>query len=147
MSKAKRLQPVVDAAQQNSDDAARVRGDNRQQLVMKQQQLDELVAYRDEYARGLKYKSKSGLNAMQMRDYNLFLNRLNLAIEQQLLALEGACRDIETSKQDWLGKHRRASVIDKVVDRHRQQERQDHARQEQQESDEQALRGPRRENG
>jgi len=147
MSKAKRMQPVARVAQQNSDDAARVLSDSRQQLAVKEQQLEELVAYRDEYANGLKHKSRNGLNATQMRDYKQFMNRLNLAIEQQQLALEGASREIETSKQDWLGKHQRARVIDKVVDRHQQQERQDHARQEQRESDEHALRTPRRDNG
>lgn len=146
MSKAKRMQPVAEVAQQDSDAAARVLADYRKQLAMKQGQLDELVAYRDEYALGLRHKSRSGLNAVQMRDYNQFLNRLNLAIKQQQLALEGACREFESSKQDWVGKQRRARVIDNVVDRHRLQEQRDHAQQEQQENDEHALRMPRREN-
>jgi flagellar FliJ protein len=146
MSKAKRMQPVARIAQQNADDAARVLADSRRQLTAKQQQLDELIAYRDEYARGLEQKSKGGLTAMQMRDYNQFLSRLNLAIEQQQLALEGAYREIESSKRVWLGKHRHARAIDKVVDRHRQREQRDHARQEQQDSDEHAQRRPRRDN-
>ncbi|MGB5305133.1 MAG: flagellar export protein FliJ [Gammaproteobacteria bacterium] len=147
MSKAKRMQPVARIAQQHSDAAARVLEDNRQQLAMKQQQLDELIVYRDEYAQGLRHKSRNGLNATQIRDYNQFLNRLNLAIEQQQLAMETACREIESSKQDWVGKQRRARVMDNVVDRHRQQEQRDHAQQEQLENDEHALRTPRRENG
>ena len=107
-------------------------------------QLDELLSYRDDYANGLHHKGHNGLNAIQIKDYSLFLARLNKAIEQQQVALNSAADKLAASKQVWTEKQQRAKTIDSVVSRYQQVERREQSRRDQHEGDEHAQRLMRR---
>ena len=144
MNSSTRLQPSVELAQQHADDAARKVAECQQAVKDRKLQLDELVGYRVGYTDGLLQKSRAGLNSARMNDYSLFMERLNNAIEQLQVALESAYKDLSTSKRTLLEKLQRLKVLESVVMRHQQSERQVQSRREQKESDDHAQRVARR---
>lgn len=144
MNSCKRMQPVAEMAQQQSDAAAQRVSECNRAYTDKRRQLDELLSYRDDYANGLRDKGRTGLNATQIQDYRLFLERLNKAIDQQQLVLNTAGDKLEASKKLWTEKQQRAKAIESVVSRYRQQERREHSRRDQRECDEHAQRLTRR---
>ena len=144
MNSSTRLQPSVDLAQQHADDAARKVAECQQAVKDRKLQLDELVGYRGEYTDGLLQKSRAGLHSARMNDYSLFMERLNNAIEQLQVALESAYKELATSKRTLLEKLQRLKVLENVVMRHQQSERQVQSRREQNESDDHAQRVARR---
>lgn len=104
------------------------------QLEHQQKQLEDLISYRDEYVAGFEQAGKAGLSCVQLRDYQVFLSRLDTAIlqqQQQLLACRQKC---EQSQAEWQDKHGRSKMIDKVVENRRQTEnrRQDELEQREQ---------------
>ena len=144
MRSSKRMQPVAQNARKRADEAARHVAECQRQLEDRQAKLDELLGYRDDYAHGLQEKGRGGLGAVQVNDYNLFMVRLNKAIEQQLIVLENTRRDLEASKQKWLDKQQRARALDTVVARYERHEQHLQSRREQQENDEYTRRRLRR---
>lgn len=144
MNACKRMKPVAEFAQQQADAAAQSVAECNRVCTDIQKQLDELLCYRDDYANGLCDKGRTGLNAIQIKDYRLFLVRLNKAIEQQQLVLDSATARLAASRQIWVEKQQHAKAIDSVVTRYQQQERRERSRCDQRESDEHAQRLRRR---
>jgi len=140
MNKSKRLQPVAEIAQQKADEAASRIAESRQKIKDRKQQLDELVEYREDYTNGLQHKRQAGLNAAQMNDYILFMERLNLAINQQQVSLDSAYSELSANRRAWQEKQQRARALENVVSRHQLSEQQAQSRREQKESDEHAQR-------
>lgn len=138
MNSGKRMQPVAEMAQQQADAAAQGVAECNRAYATMCKQLDELISYRDDYANGLRDKSCRGFNAMQIKDYRLFLERLSRAIEQQQDIVNSAAVKLAASKQLWMAKQQRAKAIDAVVSRHQQAERREQSRREQSEGDEHA---------
>ena len=146
MNSCKRMQPVAEMAQQQADTAALSVAECNRVYATMREQLDELLSYRDDYASGLQQKSCQGFNALQIKDYQLFLERLNKAIEQQQDVLNSAGVQLAASKQVWIEKRQRAKAIDSVVCRYQQVEQREQLRREQHEGDEHAQHFLRRQN-
>jgi flagellar FliJ protein len=144
MNACKRMQPVAALAHQQADVAAQSVAEYGLSYENMQKQLDELLSYRNDYAEGLHRKGHNGLNAVQIKDYRLFLARLNMAIEQQQLALNKAADQLADSRQVWIEKKQRAKALDSVVSGYQQTEQREQSRRDQHESDEHAQRLVRR---
>ena len=135
MKGSKRLKPVAKFARQRERDAARQLGSDLRQAELEQKQLDDLIAYREQYEANFQAAGKQGLNAVQLRDYQLFLKRLDTAIEQQQQKLNNSRDHCEQSKSEWQDRHGNSKIIDKVVENRKQAEDQTLERQEQREQD------------
>ncbi len=135
MKRSRRLHPVAKFARQQERDAARSLGDSLRQAEQQQKQLDALVNYRDQYVAGFQSAGKEGLTAVQLRDYQLFLSRLDTAITQQQQKLEDSRKGCEQSQAEWKDKHGHSKMIDKVVESRNQDENREMERQEQREQD------------
>ena len=140
MKSSTRLQPVLEMARDSEQAAARVLADARARADAATEKLHELETYREEYAEGLRVKTATGLNAMQMQDYQIFLARLDAAIRQQQQVVAGLEGDASRARQAWLQQRQRLGALDKLSDRHRRRERADSERREQAEGNEHALR-------
>jgi len=147
MKPSKRLRPIVDMARESEQLAARGLTEARNSVTAAEQKLAELEAYRNEYIEGLQYKTDAGLNALQMKDYQVFLGRLDAAIRQQQQVLAGLKAEAGHARQGWLQEKQRLSALDKLSDRHINRERLASERIEQAESNEHAMRQWRRVNG
>ena len=144
MKSSTRLRPVIDQARESEQAAARLLADAMGRLDQAAEKLAELENYRNEYLQGLHYKTQAGLNALQMKDYQVFLGRLDTAIRQQQQVLLGLEQETGNARQNWLREKQRLGALDKLSDRHLQREQVERERHEQAEANEHALRHWRR---
>lgn len=135
MDRTSKLQPIAKIRKQQEDNAGRVHGESLRQVQQQQQQLDELIDYREQYASDFQAASKSGLSAVQMQEYRLFISRLDDAIMQQQQHVLNGQNRCETSKQDWLQKRSKRKMINKVVESRQQAEAQRKQKREQKEQE------------
>lgn len=140
MTRSRRMQPVQNVAHNREQSAVQKLGQSQQYLAAQQAKLDELRSYRDQYTKDFEASGGGGLGATRLRDYRVFLNRLNQAISQQeALLTQCSCQHEETRLQ-WLQTRTHSQAIDKVVQRFDAEERRLQERREQKEQDEHAAR-------
>lgn len=138
------MQPVQRLAEGREKDAVARLGQSQQYLDAQKAKLDELRAYREQYARDFAASAENGLDAGRVRDYRIFLNRLGEAIRQQEVLVTQSLSAHEQTRQAWVETRSQMQAIDKVVERYRVDERKQHERREQREADERAQRPPKR---
>jgi flagellar FliJ protein len=141
------MQIVADSAQERMQEAAARLAGARNRFEQKQEKLRELERYREEYLQGLQHKSRAGLGALQMRDYNVFLDRLNAAIRQQWSILESVRQEIDRCVQQWQDAHQRCNALARVVENKLQTERLMDERRAQKEENEFAQQAWQRDTG
>jgi flagellar FliJ protein len=135
MKNSRRLQPVARFAHQQERNAARQLGDSLRQVEQLQKKLDDLIEYREQYVAGLKAAGEQGLSVVQLRDYQLFLRRLDSAIMQQRQQLLSSRQQCQHSQNEWHNKHDHSKMIDKVVENQKLAESRKLDEQEQREQD------------
>lgn len=140
MTRSKRMQPVKRVAQNREQNAVQKLGQSQQNLDAQRARLEELRAYRDQYARDFELSGGSGLDATRIQDYRAFLNRLGEAIRQQETLIEQCCSQHEQTRQQWIETRTHSQAIDKVVSRYRREEHRQQDLKEQREQDERSLR-------
>lgn len=133
MSRTNRLQPIAKISRQHERNAARLHGDVIRQADQQQKQLDELISYRNQYLKAFQSAGKSGISAIQMRDYRLFINRLDEAITQQQQSVTNGQQECEVSQENWMDKRNQSKMINKVVENRQQLEHQQREKREQRE--------------
>ena len=135
MKSSRRLGPVARLARQHERNAARQLGGSLQRAEQQQKQLDDLIDYRDQYVADFQAAGKEGLTAIQLRDYQLFLSRLDAAIRQQQQNLAASQQNCEQSQAEWHDKRGHSKMIDKVVENRKMAEERKLNEQEQREQD------------
>lgn len=135
MARSKKLQPVADLAKQNENTAARNHGSVLRELQQHENQLNELLNYREQYLTALQTAGQTGLSAIQLQDYRLFLKRLDDAIKQQQQNVNNERQNCESSQNQWMDKRNRSKMINKVVKNRKKVEDQDLDKREQREQD------------
>lgn len=138
MKSSRRLGPVARLARQRERNAACHLGDTMRQAEHQQKQLDDLIGYRDEYVADFKQAGEAGLSCVRLRDYQVFLSRLDTAILQLQQQLAASRRNCEQSQVEWQDKRGRSKMIDKVVENRRQVESRRQDELEQREQDDRA---------
>ncbi len=139
-NRSKRLRPVAEVAQRREQDAARVLKESRDTLRQYETQLENLKAYRQEYVLGFQQASVSGMGAGRMKDYLVFLSKLDDAINQLEAVMATTREDYERDRTQWVAKRARLKALDEVIARFRMEERRDEIRREQRDTDERAQR-------
>ncbi len=140
MTRSRRIRPVVKLARNSEHDAAVNLGLAQRRLSEAKLRLEELLRYREEYSQRFSHSGGQGLRGVDFAEYRMFLNRLNLAIEQQRHQIETIRIETEQQRQAWLGKHVRAEALGKVEERYRREEAHVEDKREQKEMDEYASR-------
>ena len=138
MTRSKRMQPVQRLAQNREQDAVKELAQSQQSLDAQQAKLEELRAYRDQYASDFETSVGAGLDATRVQDYRVFLNRLGEAIRQQEAVLAQCRARHEQTRRKWVASRTHSQAIDKVMHNYRQEEHRQRERREQQEQDERA---------
>jgi flagellar protein FliJ len=141
MSKPFPLQSLLDLAHHGSNAAAMqlgvVNGHDREM----QQRLQVLLEYRGEYSARLASVAQTGMHSVGWRNFREFIDKIDVAIEQQRKLVEMARLQVETGQRHWHTQQRRLKSFDTLSQRHRAAERKNEARQEQKEQDDFALKG------
>ena len=133
MNSSSQLQPVANLAKHSERSAARKHGDVLREFKQQQQQLEELIKYRKQYFENFQQAGKAGLSIVQVRDYQLFLSRLDQAIAQQQQQVQQHQAVTRQSQANWMDKRGKSKMLDKVVAGRLQQEQQAAEKQEQRE--------------
>lgn len=139
MTKSQRMKPLTRVATSRERSAARELGEFRRALAAAEAKYTELVSYREEYSRQLQQSGGGGIDAQQMRDYRVFLARLNEAIGHQQASVDQHRREYEKRRRLWSDARVRSKALDKVVERYQKEENTTAERREQAESDERSI--------
>lgn len=134
------LQSVLDLSHMKLDEATKRLGE----LIADQQQTAErvelLVRYRDEYQARFLAAAREGLGREQWRNYQAFLDRLDVAIAQAQQMAARSRQMMAEGQQDWLQKKGRVQAFDTLAQRHDARVNYAEGRQEQKDLDEHASR-------
>lgn len=137
MKSSKKLKPIASLAKQNERGAARDHGNVLRALQQQENQLNELISYRDEYINTFNSAGANGISVIQYQDYSLFLRRLDDAIKQQRQLVTNGRADCDQSKSKWLEKRSRSKIVNKVVEKRQLNETRQQEKREQRESESQ----------
>ncbi|MDE2049523.1 MAG: flagellar export protein FliJ [Gammaproteobacteria bacterium] len=101
-----------------------------------QAKLDELEAYRGAYVRDFARRAESGMSGAGVREYQVFLSRLDEALRQQNQILAQARLQRGAELESWRNAARRASAVGNLASHWQAEERYVAEKIEQKESDE-----------
>lgn len=138
--RSRRMQPVARHAEQKEQDAVRLFVTAQQALGEAEQQLQQLLTYREEYAAGNTAAAQSGQRMQQVRNFQAFIDSLGKAIAQAHLNIESKKQVCERYRQAWLKTRSRSQALNLVVEKYQLDERRQQEQQEQKEQDEHAQR-------
>lgn len=131
MKQSRRIDPLLNRAQDTEDAAARVLADRQSTLAQHEAQLVELRRYADEYGNS----QMSATSPAQLANRRAFIDRLQSAVEQQSRAVDNSRQTVEVERGRLLLASRDKQVLEQLAASYRAQERQVDERRSQRELD------------
>lgn len=131
-----KLQTVLDVTQKRFDDAERKLQQANALLRAETEKLQLIINYRKEYEQKLLAAQKSGLSVTQWRDFQVFIGKLDVAIEQQQQTIIRTQAFVHSAQLQWEEQRKKLKGFELLAEQHRQQEVQKENRREQKQSDE-----------
>jgi flagellar protein FliJ len=105
-------------------------------VLAAQAKLDELEAYRAAYVRDFSRRVESGMNGANMREFQLFLGRLDEALRHQVQILGQTQLKRTAELESWRTAARRAAAVGNLASHWQAEERRAVEKVEQKEADE-----------
>ncbi|MFT5451481.1 MAG: flagellar FliJ protein [Enterobacterales bacterium] len=136
IKKSARLKPVEQLAEKKAVTATEQMVSARTVHTEHEIKYKELVTYRFEYIEQYQTRAKVGIQSGQLQQYQQFISRLDVAIEQQRAVVSQSLMLLEQSQNHWKDKNSHKRAINKAVDRFKKQENLTTERNEQDASDE-----------
>lgn len=133
------LDSLIEFATRQTDEAARNLGRLLASEREGQHRLELLQRYRREYEARFVTAARQGLSREEWRNFQIFLYRLEQAVEAQTRDLDQAQGRSESGKAEWISQRNRLKAYDALSARQQQQQLIDQARREQRQSDEHAA--------
>jgi flagellar protein FliJ len=143
MKRSERMGPVQKVLGGAERDRARDMGSAQQGLAAAESRLQELQQYHGDYLDSFQQTAMAGRNVMALRDFQVFLARLEDAIRQQQQIVAQARQTVAGSTKLWQSAAQRVKAVDSVVDKWQGDERRREDRLDQKDMDERAQRKPR----
>ena len=122
VSPSKRFEPIQRIASSRERKAAAALGDTLKARQDAEQRLTDLYAYRAEYLERYRQARLYGANAAQLKSYQGFLDKLELAITEQEGLTNHAQARCADSKLQWRDDYTRTRVMANVMERLRRGE-------------------------
>jgi flagellar FliJ protein len=133
------IKMLIDLAQDDVDEAARQLGRAQRERTDVEAQLTALIRYRDEYHASFSATAQSGMQAGNWRNFQAFIDTLDMAINQQRRLLAQATSRVEAVKPEWQRQKQKLGSYEVLQARGQAVEARGAARREQRESDEHAA--------
>ena len=115
-----KMDKVATVAKLEAQKSAQEFSESQKSHSEKVAQLEQLMQFKADYERTLTARGSEGMDARQFQDYRLFLTRLNEAIAQQTLELQGSEASLSAVREEWVSKSQRNQALDQLVeDRHK----------------------------
>ena len=137
------MAPVQKVLDRKEKDRARELGDARNRLSAAEVKLRDLEQYRQDYEQSFQQRAKAGQPVRALRDFQVFLARLDQAIQQQRQIVATSQSDVTGHSTRWQSAARQVKAVDSVVDRWQGEERRAQDRRDQKDTDERAQRAAR----
>lgn len=131
MKQSRRIDPLLNRAQETEDAAARVLADRQSTLAQHEAQLVELRRYADEYGNS----QMAATSPAQLANRRAFLDRLQSAVDQQSRTVDNSRQTVEVERGRLLLASRDKQVLEQLAASYRAQERQVDERRSQRELD------------
>ncbi|UBM23933.1 flagella biosynthesis chaperone FliJ [Pseudomonas sp. p1(2021b)] len=142
-SRAARLAPVVDMAEEAERKAAQRLGHFQQQVALAQAKLAELERFREDYQLQWIDRGGQGVNGNWLVNYQRFLGQLETAMTQQRQSLTWHQNNLNNARDTWQQAHARVEGLRKLVQRYQDEARRAEDKREQKLLDELSQRLPR----
>ena len=136
MAKRFHLQPLVDLAEDRSQNAAQALARLTQAWQAAEHKLEQLRGYLAEYNARLQQQAQSGFSISQLRDFQAFILKLEMAIRAQAEEVEGCKTRWEHGQAEWQAREREVKAYQTLRQRHDQAERRSDERLDQRLQDE-----------
>jgi len=135
-----RFRAIQRLIEKKERDAASAYGSLRRQRDEARARLRDLESYHQEYLQRYRQAMVDGGDPARLREYQLFIGRLEQAIiEQQRIVADAASR-CDQAKNAWSEQYTQVQAIGNVVERKQTEERREEGRQEQKLIDDRAPR-------
>lgn len=132
------LQPLHDLAHNRLETATRQLALLKQQWQSQEDKLKQLYVFQEEYRHRLHQSLTQGVDMTRMRDFQVFLHKLDIAIRQQRIEIDHAKHRWEMGQRVWMEERRKLKTYDVLKTRHQLTEVQRDGRIDQREQDEHA---------
>lgn len=139
MSKASRIEPLLNLAGLDAREAARLLAERLKDLTAKEEEVARLEIYLDEYRERLTDGERSMASDRWQND-RLFMTRLSEVIAAQQSALLGARNEHQEQMESWRRSHLFNKGMQRLFESYCRSELQDLERLEQEEADEGTMR-------
>ncbi len=136
MSRTRKLDPVIDMARKATESELIKLGEHNALLQREQNQLDDLMQYRDEYLARFRQGDPMQMSAKKALDLRGFLAQLDQAIQAQQLQVNHSQQVVNRQQQNWLQARNKEQALDSLMARYRADEEVKQQRREQRENDE-----------
>ena len=136
MAKPFHLQPLVYLAKERSQAAAQRLAKLKQVWLEAENKHSQLQNYLAEYRARLHQQTQAGLSALQWRDYQAFIHKLEMAIQAQAQEIERCQHAWERGQTEWQAQEREVNAYQTLRKRHDEVERKVDAKQDQRQQDE-----------
>lgn len=118
MTKPFHLQPLLNLAQIKNDSATRRLGQLNKQQHDAQAQLEILQQYRKDYQMRMQEASQNAIDPALLRNFQEFINKLDLAIAQQIKAVEQSKLSAQMGRGEFSNTQRKLKSFDTLQQRH-----------------------------
>jgi flagellar FliJ protein len=140
MATSSALDTLIELATKASDEAARRLGRAVQSTQQAEEKLALLLQYRDDYVARFHSNLKTGLSASGYRNFQLFLDKLDEAIQGQQRVVQDAQKRASTARSAWQDSERKRMSYDTLATRAQKAREHKEARLDQKRTDEFAAR-------
>ncbi len=118
LSRAKRLQPVVDMAEKAEREAARQLGHCQGLVSQAEAKLGELERFRGDYQQQWISEGSKGVSGQWLMNYQRFLSQLETAVAQQQQSIDWHRANLEKVRAIWQQRYARLEGLRKLVQRY-----------------------------
>ncbi len=118
MDKIFKLQPLLNLSRQQSDAATRKLGMLNRKELDAQTKLDMLKQYRTDYQTRLQAATLQGMDPVELRNFQEFINKLDAAIEQQTKAVAVSKDYTQRGRTEFDTTQRKLKSFDTLQQRH-----------------------------
>lgn len=136
MAKSFHLQPLINLAEDKSQAAAQELARLKQSWQDAETKLLQLRGFLDEYNQRLLQQSQLGFSIAQLRDFQSFILKLELAIRAQAEEVERCYQRWVKGQEEWQAREREVKAYQTLRRRHDDAERRSEARMDQRLQDE-----------
>ncbi len=118
MNKTFTLQPLLNLAQHKTESATRELGQRNRNQAVAQEKLELLQSYRSDYQTRLQAATVNGMDPLELRNFQSFINKLDEAIMQQRKVLEQSKVSVQIGRTEFDSTQRRLKSFTTLQDRH-----------------------------